>query len=188
MKAGTPPQPLPEYRIMARRLLKELRSGSEEEALRAAARFDRLRSFSTKTIGQILEARSGVKLKHALAVIALEHGHESWRSLKVSLEAGGPEMYVPKMDVYLNRWFARYEQARASLEEQGGFLLPYGRQFFVCGEGAIRALGLNPDDDDRNRVSRDWVKPRDPEAWRRLREKREQAALNDDFSAMRASP
>lgn len=188
MKPGRPPQPLPEYRLMARRLLKELRSASEEESARAAARFGRLRSFSTENIDQILEGRGGVKLKHALAVIALEHGYGSWRSLKVSLEMGGPGMYVPKMDVYLNRWFVRYEEARASLEERGGFLLPYEHQFFVCGEGAIRALGLDPDDADWDKIGRDWVKPHDLEAWRRLKEKREQAVLDEKYSARRAGP
>lgn len=189
MKAEGSPHPLPEYRIRARRLLKQLRSDSEEAAVAAAVRFGRLRSFSDRTFVQILEDCDRVRLKHALAVIALEHGYESWRALKATAEAGGHstgsspawgrKMYTPKMDVFLNRWFARYEEAHASLREQGGFLLPYERQFFVCGEGAIRVLGLEPGDPDWDRIGRDWAKPLDPEAWQRLRRKREQALFGE---------
>lgn len=181
MKAAEPLPPLPEeYRIRARRLLNQLRkSDSKEASHEAAARFRRLKSFSEKTVAEIVAERGGVKLKHALAVIALEHGHGSWRALKTSVETPTPVMYDPRMDVFLNRWFARYEDARASLEEQGGFLLPFGRQFFVCEEGAIRVLGLDPGDPDWGRIGHDWAKPRDPGAWLRLKEKREQALLDE---------
>ena len=175
MKAEPPRQPPSDYRTRAKRLLKQLRHAeSHELALEAAARFQRLESFSGMEASQILE-NPNVKLKHALAVIALEEGYGSWRELKVSAEATGPEMYNPRMDTFLNRWFARYEDARASLEEEGGFLLPYRSQFFICGKGAIKMLGLDPDDPDWNLIGRDWVKPGDREAWLRLAHKREEA-------------
>lgn len=175
MKAE-PPQPLSECRIRAKRLLKQLKqSSSGEMAEEAAARFMRLESFSGMTAARVVENQDGLKLKHALAVVALEEGYGSWTALKVSAEATGPEMYDPRMDTFLNRWFARHEDARSSLEEEGGFLLPYKSQFFICETGAIKMLGLNPEDPDWEIIGRDWVKPRDRDAWLRLARKRGEA-------------
>ncbi len=83
--------------------------------------------------------------------------------------------YTGSMDVFLNRWFSNYEDARQSLEREGGFLLPYRNQFFVCESEAIRVLGLQPDDPDWERINRDAAQPADVEAYQRLYEKREQA-------------
>jgi hypothetical protein len=87
----------------------------------------------------------------------------------------GPIMYVSRMDAVLNRWFTSYEEARSSLETEGGYLLPYKAQFFVTEGEGIRELGLDPDDPDWARIGWDWVRPKDSEAWERLKEKREQA-------------
>jgi hypothetical protein len=84
-------------------------------------------------------------------------------------------MHTRGFDALLNRWFATYDEARASLEREGGFLLPYGRQFFICEAEGIRLLGLDPADRDWERLGWDWVKPRDRDAWLRLREKRARA-------------
>ena len=84
--------------------------------------------------------------------------------------------YSDKLHEYLNRWFARYEEARASLESEGGYLLPYRHQFFVCEWGAIKALGLDADDPDWKSIGWDCVKPADVEAYQRLYEKRKQIA------------
>ncbi len=176
MKAEPPHQPPYEYRVRAKRLLKQLKqSESEDATLEAAARFQRLQSFSGMTEARVVENRDSVKLKHALAIVALEEGYGSWAALKVSTEDAGPEMYDPRMDTFLNRWFASYEDARASLKEEGGFLLPYKNQFYVCEGRAIKMLGLNPDDPDWKLIGRDWVKPRDREAWMRLAHQREEA-------------
>jgi hypothetical protein len=186
MKTGEFPPTVLAYRLQARRLIKQLRSDVDEARLAAAERFRQIRSFSDKTVQQILETGADVRLKHALAVIALEHDHSSWRALKESAETGGQstrreatadgrEMYERGLSVLLNRWFATYEEARRSLEEDGGFLLPFDSQFFICEAEGIRVLGLNPDDPDWERIGCDWVKPRDAEAWSRLKQKREQA-------------
>ena len=178
MKAEPPRQPPSEYRIRAKRLLKQLKqTESEDKTLEAAGRFQRLQSFSGMAASQILENSENVKLKHALAIIALEEGYGSWRELKVSAdataEATSLEMYDPRMDTFLNRWFVSYGDARTSLEKEGGFLLPYKNQFFVCEDGAIKMLGLDPEDPDWELIGRDWVKPRDRKAWLRLAGKRE---------------
>ena len=83
-----------------------------------------------------------------------------------------PTMYVPRMDAILSRWFTTYEEARASLDAEGGYLLPYRRHFFVTSSEAIRELGLDPDDPDWALIGWDWVRPLDREAYERLKEKR----------------
>ena len=80
--------------------------------------------------------------------------------------------YQPNLDVFLNRWFSSYADARHSLESEGGFLLPYKKHFFVCEAGVIRSLGLEPDDPDWEKIGRDFAKPADEEAASRLQEKR----------------
>lgn len=81
--------------------------------------------------------------------------------------------YQPDLDVYLNHWFASYDEARAARERHGGFLLPYRRHFYVCQPEVIRALGLDPADTDWERVGWDAARPADADALRRLRAKRE---------------
>jgi hypothetical protein len=81
-------------------------------------------------------------------------------------------MYVPGMAGCLNRWFRNYEEARASLEAEGGFLFPYKNQYFITEEEAIFELGLDPMDPDWALIGWDWAKPLDQEAWKRLRDKR----------------
>jgi hypothetical protein len=93
----------------------------------------------------------------------------------MSVESEETLWYQTDLDVFLNRWFPNYEAARRSLESEGGYLLPYRRHFYVCEDGAIRALGLEPDDPDWERIGRDCARPADAAAYRPLREKRERA-------------
>lgn len=184
MEIGQVRLPLSELRIRARRLLKELRSSDVKAAGRAAKRFGQLRAFADKAQDQILASREVMRLKHALAIIALEQGYPSWIALKSAVEAAAPPseeplsfadgrmMYAGGLDVLLNRWFARYEDARASRQQMGGFLFPYDKQFFVCEAEGVRVLGLDPTEPDWQRIGWDWVEPLDRAAWDRLREKR----------------
>lgn len=80
--------------------------------------------------------------------------------------------YAPTLDVFLNRWFSNYEEARAARESEGGYLLPYRHHFFVCEAEAVRALGLEPDAPDWERVGWDAALPADAEGYGRLRAKR----------------
>ena len=91
----------------------------------------------------------------------------------------GPIMWVPRMDVFLNRWFTRYAEARATLDAEGGYLLPYRNHFFVTVAGGIEELGLDPKDGDWERIGWDWVRPKDTEARERLERKRELAIWTD---------
>jgi hypothetical protein len=83
-----------------------------------------------------------------------------------------PVMWVPRMDVFLHKWFTTYEEARATHQVDGGYLLPYRSHFFLAQAESIRELGLDPDDPDWERIGRDWVRPLDVAAWERLAERR----------------
>ena len=82
--------------------------------------------------------------------------------------------YQPNLDVFLNRWFANYDEARASLEGEGGFLFPYQKHYFVCQPDVVSALGLDPADSDWEKIGRDCARPSDPAAFERLYQKRAQ--------------
>src|SRR5688572_18051819 len=83
--------------------------------------------------------------------------------------------YPPTLDVFLNSWFSSYEAARTALETEGGYLLPYRHQFFICQAEAVRAMGLDPEDHDWKRIGRDGARPADSEAFQRLAQKRKEA-------------
>jgi hypothetical protein len=52
-------------------------------------------------------------------------------------------MYVATMDAIVSRWFTTYAEARASLDAEGGYLLPYRTQFLVTArEGVRRVSGV----------------------------------------------
>src|SRR5512135_901997 len=86
-------------------------------------------------------------------------------------QPGDTSMYVETMDLFVNRWFAKYEQAEASLEKEGGYLFPYKSQFFITEREAIRELGLDPDDPDWKLIGWNWAQPLDTEARERLKKK-----------------
>ena len=82
--------------------------------------------------------------------------------------------YQTNLDVFLNRWFSTYEEARQSLEDEGGFLLPFRHHFYVCEAAAIRAMGLDADDPDWEKIGWNCARPLDESAYQRLDQKREQ--------------
>ena len=82
--------------------------------------------------------------------------------------------YHTNLDVFLNQWFADYDQARAALESGGGFLFPYQKHYFVCKPDVVAALGMDPNDSDWEKIGRDCARPNDSEAFLRLVQKREQ--------------
>jgi hypothetical protein len=164
----------------AQHLLKQLRGADPAASTAAAERFRALRSFAHLSTSQLLEIREQVRLKHALAVVALARGYDSWIALKAGggapAEFGGGEqdldpgthLYGPRLAFLLNKWFATYEGARAALDSEGGFLLPYGEHVFITEADGVRELGLDPEDPDWERIGRDWIRPADAEAHRRL--------------------
>jgi len=147
-----------EYKIQASILLKSLR-GSDAE--KAAKRFKRLPEFADLSIADILQKE--IKRKHALLLIAMENGFNSWLDLKMQVNfiVGG----------YLNSWFTNYSEAKLHLQSTSGFLLPYKNQFFICNANYMKQIGFEPDDPDWKLISHDWVEPLDKKAWQRLYKK-----------------
>ena len=90
--------------------------------------------------------------------------------------------YQTNLDIFLNRWFADYDEARRSRETHGGFLLPYRHHFYVCQPDVINALGLDPNDADWEKIGYDCARPDDPEAFQRLKKRREKLIRDADES------
>ena len=149
---------LAEAKIQAAILLKSLRTS---DSAKAAKRFNRLPEFSDLAISDLLQQK--IKHKHALTVIAIENGFQSWIDLKIQINfiVGG----------YLNLWFANYTEANVALKAKGGFLLPYKNQFFICNDNYMKQIGFEPDDPDWEKIGYDWAVPVDQTAWKRLYKK-----------------
>ncbi|WP_454785272.1 hypothetical protein [Legionella sp. WA2024007413] len=150
-----------ECKIQASILLKSLRATDLLTAQNAAKRFQNLPEFRNCSLGEIIQA--DIQRKHALAVIAMGKGFNSWTDLKCQLPfiRGG----------FLNLWFAQYTEAKAHQRTQGGFLLPFKNQFFICDADYIHNLGFNPEDEDWKLIGYDWVNPERKDAWKRLYKK-----------------
>jgi hypothetical protein len=165
---------LEECRIRATRLMKELRASDRVTALRAAKRFQILPAWAGRTLGQIQETRDRIQRKHALAVVAKEAGFEDWLHLKAAGAAGDPPAFDTtrlflRTATFLNLWFRSYDEARQVLNgEPKRYLFPYREQFVVCESALLESLGVDTNDPDWERIARDWVKPRDPQAHARL--------------------
>lgn len=166
-------------RQRARQLQLEVRSPHHDRARAAAVRLAALARFRDVALDQLVSGTVAVHRADALAVIALEHGFVSWPAL---LEARLSElrrvtMHTARLSAFVNRWFPTHAEAAASLRAEGGYLLPYRREFFVTTADAVRELGLDPHDPDWARIGFDWVQPRDAEAHLRLCRLRWQAML-----------
>jgi len=158
MRKPHPSFSINECKVLASLLLKGLRSADPDTALKAAKRFNRLPELNDMSLEKILTIE--VKRKHALAVIALEKGFPSWADLKCQLPfiKGG----------FLNHWFANYAAAKAKQQADGGYLLPYQHQFFVCDQNYMVNLGFEISDPDWKKIGCDWARPANQEAWKRL--------------------
>ncbi len=168
-----------ECKIRASILLKDLLCEERPRVDRAAERFRALPALARLEPDAIVEKRATLRLKHALATIAAELGYPTWTACKRRLEVPShlrvdTERFFesrsgePVGAAFLNRWFARYDEARASREAEGGYLFPFRYQFFICEPGFLEARGIDPADPDWERIGRDWVRPIDEAAHDRL--------------------
>jgi hypothetical protein len=80
----------------------------------------------------------------------------------------GDLWYEVETDVYLNLWCKDYVEARRVLESNGGYLLPYRRQFVVVGPQYVELLGLDPHDSSWERIGFDLAAPADRDAFRQI--------------------
>lgn len=164
-------------RAEATLLLKLLTGAEAARARHAAARLRKLPALGALGIDAVLARAAGFQHKHALQVVAVEHGQASWAALKAAIEAGRAEA-VPALDLepfigaggwaFLNRWFARVDEAEAWLAREGGYLLPYRRQCVLMEADAVAALGFDPADPDWAAMGWNWVRPLDVAARDRL--------------------
>jgi hypothetical protein len=116
---------------------------------------------------------SEVQRRHCLAVIARELGFAGWPHLVAVLNGDddtdfGKLLYPSSGSAHSNIWCATYDEARKIREQSGGYLLAYGRQYFIVDRYFIATLGLDPDDSDWESIGRDWVRPKDLDARQRL--------------------
>lgn len=161
MNKSHPPFSVEECKIQASVLLKSFRSSDMQKVLSVAKRLQRLPEFKYLSCEEIIKI--DIKRKQALTVIAIEKGFKSWSELKCQLPfiRGG----------FLNQWFKNYDDAKNYLQSNGGFLLPFQNQFFVCDGDYINNLGFNSEDNDWKLIDFDWAKPNDQAAWQRLYKK-----------------
>ncbi|AFY00209.1 hypothetical protein Bdt_0501 [Bdellovibrio bacteriovorus str. Tiberius] len=133
----------------------------------------RLESYKIKAkLLQKAKQKSGqdFQLKDAFALIAKTAGFASWNDLKATLE-NQVDFCKKGHSAYWKVWYASYDEARAHLDSDGGYLLPYQKDFFICDENFIQWLGLEVTDEDLLKVGRDWAKPLDADAYSRLLKK-----------------
>jgi hypothetical protein len=119
---------------------------------------------------------SEIKRRHCLAVVARELGFDGWSHLKAVLDGAPCESFGTLLNdnhcgAHWNIWSASYEEARTIRAEHGGYLLAWRHQFLIVDRYYVETLGLDPDDPDWEKIGRDWVRPDDPGARRRLYEK-----------------
>jgi hypothetical protein len=110
-------------------------------------------------LAQVARDAGFMSWAHALRVIEGDAAESNFGTLLYPNDWGGSR---------LNHWFAQYDEARAHIEANGGYLLAYKRQFFVADRHFVEALGFDPDDADWAAIGFDWARPRDPEARKRL--------------------
>ncbi len=94
-----------------------------------------------KAQAKIVSKTKNIKLKKALDLVAQKAGKPSWKAYRDSLDTFWCSVSLP----YLNHWFASYGDARAYLQEKGGYLLTYKGQYLVVQREYIESLGLDPD-------------------------------------------
>ena len=108
-------------------------------------------------------------LKDALNKVALLSGYGSWRELRKAMPEN--EFYWRGSAGSPNHWCKTHGEARKVLEKNGGFLVPYRHQYFVCQEDYVKGLGIKLNDPDLLAVGRDWSMPQDAGALVRLNAK-----------------
>jgi len=158
MNKSRKPFSLEEGKIQASLLLKSLRSDDSATVAQAARRFLRMPEFAHYTPNDFPVVT--IRRKHALQAIALEQGFTSWPELKCQLPfiRGG----------FLTQWFVDYEEAKTYQRLNGGFILPFKKQMFLCSAEYISNLGFDVNDPDWALIGFDWVQPNDQIAWQRL--------------------
>jgi len=158
---------LEELKIKASILLKDLHAAQPEKQQKAAERLLQLPFLAHSNTAGVLADRDFFRLKHAQAVIAAEHSCSSWDILRRKVIEEDC-LYHRSCGVYLNIWFARYDEARNYHTIHGGYLLRFRKDFIVCTADYIRCLGLAHLHSDWHSIGYNWIEPQDKDAWKRI--------------------
>lgn len=102
------------------------------------------------------KARAGnpVALKDAYSLIARTAGYQSWQEMKATVEAH--EILRPKNFSLTTTRYSTYAEGKAHILANGGSLIPYQKQYFVCEASYLSALGLDLSDPDIEKVGSDY--------------------------------
>ncbi|WP_124095022.1 hypothetical protein [Burkholderia gladioli] len=192
--------PIDKYRLQAARLQKTVRQAldddDDDDALAQHPVVQRLRErlgLSADNDTVLRKRLQALPVGKYLDLLAREAGHEDWpalnRQLRAQLEGSDDiaetELYKFNASEFnLNVWFPSYEDAREYLDTHRGFyLLQFKGHCFLAQAPHIVDIGLEPKDPDWERIGWDWVRPKDPEAKQRLRDKLRLARERDNRPA-----
>ncbi|HRI62724.1 MAG TPA: hypothetical protein PK156_00755 [Polyangium sp.] len=161
--------PIEEIKVRAKLLQKRIEHG-EPDALERLRILPELRKSTPENLKEFAVA---IQRKHCFAVVSRELGFAGYQHAQRVLSGDEAEndfgtMLYPSRCGALNHWYANYQEARDLRAEINGYLLAYKRHFFIVDGYFIQTLGLDPTDPDWDAIGRDWVKPADSEARRRL--------------------
>jgi hypothetical protein len=161
--------PIQEIKVRAEILQKRIENGDAS----AIARLRVLPELRKATAEALAEFVATIQRKHCFAVVSRELGFSGYQHAQRVLSGDEAEsdfgtMLYPSRCGGLNHWYANYQEARDLCSEINGYLLAYKRHFFIADRYFIENLGLDPADSDWEAIGRDWVRPRDPAARRRL--------------------
>lgn len=124
---------------------------------------------------QLPKTVAAVTGETVMLVVARECGFRDWQMaiavFEASLNPGedyGDFWYAVPTDVLLNLWCRNYDEALAAQAENGGFLLPYRRQFVVVQNTYIEILGMDPADPAWEAIHHNLTKPADKPSYDRL--------------------
>lgn len=168
--------PVKELKTRAQRLHQDVAREVASTAKSALLRLRALPEFRTMPPEGLAAAAKRIRRKHCLAIVAREVGFESWVHAASVLGEGpaddtsdfGTLLCPPHFSAHWNIWSASYDEAQAIRRDHGGYLLAYKRQYLIVDRYYLESLGLDPDDADWERMGRDWVRPVEPDARRRL--------------------
>ena len=127
----------------------------------------------TRAMGKHAPVPIDAKRRDCLTVLARETGFRNWPRLLALLEDPtcedfGTLFYTGPCYVHFNIWSVSLEEARTLRAETNGYLLGYRQQYMVVDENFIRTLGLDPRDEDWERLGWDMTSQDNPEARRRI--------------------
>lgn len=155
---------LQEYKTRAAILLKKFNSQDSTEYEKAAQRFLQLPFLQHSTATAILNDRTFFRLKHAQQVLALENGHNSWDKFRhqVILEDC---LFHKHSSAFLNVWFNNYADAKEYQMLHNGYLLQFRKDYAVCRQEYIDAIGLSAFNKEWAAMEYDWVNPTCKKSW-----------------------